>query len=90
MVIEHDVPDIPDRQVQLGDGFLDLPGSRMAADQPQGRFESEPSREQPVHHEVGQACGDAVAIPHQEKSRLRPVAWPPGWGITRRPYARLA
>ena len=29
MVIEHDVPDVPDRQVQLADGFLDLPGSRM-------------------------------------------------------------
>jgi hypothetical protein len=34
LVIEHDVPDIPDRQVQLADGFPDLPGSRMIADQP--------------------------------------------------------
>jgi hypothetical protein len=32
--IEHDVPDIPDRQVQLADGVLDLPGSRMIAQQP--------------------------------------------------------
>ena len=32
--IEHDVPDIPDRQVQLADGVLDLPGSRMIAHQP--------------------------------------------------------
>ena len=32
--IEHDVPDIPDRQVQLADGVLDLPGSRMVAHQP--------------------------------------------------------
>ena len=47
MVIEHDVPDIPDRQVQLADGFLDLPGSRKAADQAQCRFESEPCGEQP-------------------------------------------
>jgi hypothetical protein len=33
MVIEHDVPDVPDRQVQPADGFLDLPGSRVAAHQ---------------------------------------------------------
>jgi hypothetical protein len=32
--IEHDVPDIPDRQVQLADGVLDLPGSRMVTQQP--------------------------------------------------------
>ena len=63
------------------------PGSRMAADQPQGRFEREPRGEQPVHHEVAHARGDAVV--HQEQSRLRPVACPPGRGIARRPYARL-
>ena len=88
-VIEHDVPDIPDRLVQLADGFPDLPGSRMIADQPQGRFERQPRGEQPVHHEVVHACGDAVAVLHQEQSRLRPVACPPGRGIARRPYARL-
>jgi len=43
MVIEHDVPDIPDRQVQLGDGFLDLPGSRMAADQPRAVSRASPA-----------------------------------------------
>jgi hypothetical protein len=89
MVIERDVPDIPDRQVQLADGFADLPGSRMIADQSQCRFESEPRGEQPSYHEVVHALGDAVAVLHQEKSRLRPVACPPGRGITRRPYARL-
>ena len=52
MVIEHDVPDIPDRQVQLVDGVLDLPGFRMVAHPPQCRFESEPREEQPVQHEV--------------------------------------
>jgi hypothetical protein len=34
MAIEQDVPEVADRQVQLADGFLDLPGSWMAADQP--------------------------------------------------------
>jgi len=34
------------------DGLLDLPGSWMAADQPQCRFESEPRTEQAVHHDV--------------------------------------
>jgi len=89
MEIEHDVPDIPDRQVQLADGFLNLPGSRMIAHQPQCHFESEPGGEQPVHHEVGHAPGDAVAVLHQEQHRVRPVACPPGRGIARRPYARL-
>src|SRR5271165_1457566 len=89
LVIEHDVPDIPDRQLQLADGFPDLPGSRMAADQPQGRFQSEPRGEQPAHHEVVHVPGDPVAVPHQEHSRLRPVARPTGRGITRRPDARL-
>ena len=88
-VIEHDVPNFPDRQVQLADGFVNLPGSWMTADQPQGRFESEPRGEQPVHHEVVHALGDAVAVLHQDQSRLRLVARPTGRGITRRPYARL-
>ena len=43
MVIEQHVPEVPDRQVQLADGFLDLPGPRMAADQPQDRFERSPA-----------------------------------------------
>jgi hypothetical protein len=64
LVIEHDVPDIPDRQLQLADGFPDLPGSRTIADQPQGRFQSEPRGEQPAHHEVVHVPGDAVAVPH--------------------------
>ncbi len=89
MVIENDVPDVPDRQVQLIDGFLDLPGSRMVADQPQRRFESEPGGEQPSHHEVVHVRGDAVAIPGQEQSRRRSVASPAERGIARRPYARL-
>jgi hypothetical protein len=85
LVLEHDVSDIPDRQVQLADGFPDLPGSRMAADQPQGRFQSEPGGEQPAHHEVVHPRGDAVAVLHQEQSRLRPARR----GITRRPDAPL-
>ena len=62
MVIERDVPDVPDRQVQLADGFVDLPGSGLAAYQPHCRFESEPRGEQPVHHEVVHVFGDAVVI----------------------------
>jgi len=89
MVIEHDLPDVPDRQVQLADGFLDLPGSRMVADQPQRRFESEPGGEQPSHHDVVHVLGDAIAIPGQEQSRLHPVACPAGRGIARGPYVRL-
>jgi len=89
LVIEHDVPDIPDRQVQLADGFVDLPGPRMAAHQAQCRFESEARGEQPVHHEVVHARGDAVAVLRQEQSRVGPVACPPGRRIARRQDARL-
>ena len=89
LVIEHDVPDIPDRQVELADSFLDPPGSRMAAHQPQCRFESEPRSEQSVHYEVVHALGDAVAVLHQAQSRLRPVACSPGRRIARRPDAPL-
>ena len=52
IAIEHDVPDIPDRQIQLTGGFLDLRGPRMVAHQSQCRFESDARREQPVHHKV--------------------------------------
>ena len=88
-MIEHDIPNIPDRQVQLADGFPDLPGSRTVADEPQGRFEREPRGEQRAHHDVGHARGDAIAILHQEQSRIRPVARATGRGIARRRYARL-
>ncbi len=44
-VIERAVPEVPDRQVQLADGFLDLRHSRMVTAQSQCRFESEPSGE---------------------------------------------
>jgi hypothetical protein len=38
MVIEHDVPDVPDRQVQLAEGVPDLArGPAMAVEQPQRR-----------------------------------------------------
>ncbi len=43
LVIEHDVPDIPDRQLQLADGCPDLPGSRMAADQPRAVSRASPA-----------------------------------------------
>ena len=87
--IEHDVPDIPNRQVQLANGVLNLPGSRMVAHQPQCHFEGEPCGEQPVHHEVVHVPGDAVVVLGQEQHRVCPVACPAGRGITRRPYARL-
>jgi len=90
MVTERDVPDIPDGQVQLAEAVPDLPGGRMAAHQPQCRFESEPRGEQPVHHEVVRVPGDAVAILRREQGRRWPVACPPRRGIARRPDARLA
>jgi hypothetical protein len=90
MVIEHDVPDIPDGQVQLAEAVPDLSGCRMAAHQPQCRLESEPRGEQPAHHAVVHVLGDAVAILRQEQGRLWPVACPPGRGIVPRPDARLA
>ena len=40
MVIE---PDVPDRQVQLADDFLDLPGSRMLAHQPSAVSSASPA-----------------------------------------------
>lgn len=58
MVIEQDVPEVADRQVQLADGFMDLPSSWMAADQPRCRFESEPRTEQAVHHDVVHVPGE--------------------------------
>ena len=90
MVIEHDVPDVPDRQVQLAEGFPDLArGPAMAAEQPQRRFQGQSRREDPVDHDIVQGPGDAVAILHQAQDRLRRVAYPPGLGAVYRLYARL-
>ena len=88
-VIEHDVPHVPDRQVQLADRFADLHGSRMAAHQPQCRFESEPHGEQSAHYEVVHALRDAVAILNEAQDHLDRVARPPGWGIGCRLCARV-
>jgi hypothetical protein len=42
MLIEYDVPDVPDRQVQLAEGFADLArGPAMALQQPQRRFQAQ-------------------------------------------------
>ena len=39
-VIEYDIPDVPDRQVQLAEGFADLArGPAVAVEQPQRRFQ---------------------------------------------------
>jgi hypothetical protein len=78
--IEQDVPEVPDRQVQLADGVPDLRGPRTVAHQPQRRFEREPRGEQPVHHDVVHTPGDAVTILHQAQGHLRPVACPPSRG----------
>jgi hypothetical protein len=90
MVIEQDVPDIPGRQVHLADGFLDLPGFRMAAHPPQCCFQSEPREEQPVHHDVVDVPGgDAAVTLRRKRDHLRRIACPPGRGIVRWPYTRL-
>ena len=73
-VIEQHVPEVPDRQIQLADGFLNLRGPGMVAHQPQCRLETEPGGEQPVHHAVVHAfdvLGDAVPILRQAQDRLR-------------------
>ena len=44
-VIEHDVPEVPDRKVQFADGLLDFPGRTVMADQPRPGFERQPRRE---------------------------------------------
>jgi hypothetical protein len=90
MVIEYDVPDVPDRQVQLAEGFADLArGPAMAVEQPQRRFQGQSRREDPVDHDIGQGPGDAVAIVHQEQDPLGRVGCAPGQGIVRLLYARL-
>ena len=90
MVIEQDVPDIPDRQVQLADDFLDHPGFRMVAHPPQRCLQSEPREEQPVHHDVVDVPGgDAVVILRRNRDHLRRIACPPGRGIVLWPYAWL-
>jgi hypothetical protein len=61
----------------------------MVAHQPQCRFQTEPRGEQPVHHDVVHALGDAVVFLHQAQGHLRRVTWPPARGIACRPYARL-
>ncbi len=89
MVIEQHAPDVPDRQVKLADGFPDIRGSRTIPHQPQRCFESEPRREQPVHHGIVQGPGVAVTILRLEQGHHGPVACSPGREIARRPYARL-
>ena len=89
MVIKQHVPDVPDRQVKLGEGMVNLPGPRMVADQPDGHFESEPGGEQPVHNDVVQAPGDPVAIPHHMQSHRRRVVCWQGRRAAHRPHARL-
>ena len=74
MVIERPAPDIRDRQFQLADDFLHLPGPGMVAHQPQRRFETQARGDQPVHHEVVHAFRDAVVILRQAYSQRRRVA----------------
>jgi hypothetical protein len=84
MVIEHDVPDVPDRQVQLADGFPDLArGPAVAVEQPQRCFQGQSCRDNPVDHDIVQGPGDAVAILYQEQGPLGRVACAPGRGIVR-------
>ena len=90
MVIEYDVPDVPDRQVQLAEGFPDLArGPAMAVEQPQRRFQGQSRRDHPADHHIGQGPGDPVAILHQEQGHLGRAAYAPGQGIVRWLNARL-
>ena len=90
MVIEHDVPDVPDRQVQLAEGFPDLARDpAMAVEQPQRHFQGQSRRDDPVDHDIIQGPGDAVTIVHWEQDPLGRVAYAPGQGIVRWLYARL-
>ena len=90
MVIEHDVPDVPDRQVQLAEGFPDFArGPAMTVEQPQRCFQGQSRREDPVNHHIVQGSGDAVAILRQAQGHLCWVACSPGRGIVGRLYARL-
>ena len=90
LMVEHDVPDVPDRQVQLAEGFPDLArGPAMTVEQPQRCFQGQSCREHPVDHDIVQGPGDAVAILHQEQGQLCRVACPPGQRVARRQYAQF-
>ena len=89
MVIEYDVPDVPDRQVQLAEGFPDLARGAVALQQPQRRFQGQSRRDHPADHHIGQGPGDPVAILHQEQGHLGRAACAPGRGTVRWVQARL-
>jgi hypothetical protein len=90
MVIEYDVPDCPDRQVQLAEGFPDLArGPATAVQQLQRRFQGQSRRDHPADHHIVQGPGDAVPILHEEQGHLGRVAYVPGRGIVRWLQARL-
>ena len=89
MVIEQDVPDVPDRQVQLADGFPDLPGFRMAAHPPRCCFQSEARDQQPVHHDVVDGPGGDAVVVLRRKRSSSPGRLPSRPGIVRWPHARL-
>jgi hypothetical protein len=90
MVIEYDVPDVPDRQVQLADGFPDLArGPAMVVEQPQRRFQGQSRRDKPVDHDIVQGPGDAVAILHEEQGHLGRAAYALGQGNVPWLHARL-
>ena len=76
MVIEHDVPDVPDRQLQLAGGFPDFArGPAMTVEQPERCFQGQSRREDPVDHDIVQGSGDAVAILHKAQGR-EITPWP--------------
>jgi hypothetical protein len=73
MAIEHYVPDVPDGEVQLADGVLDLGCGAVLADQRPRGFQVQPRREDPAHHYVVQSLRDSVMIFGQAQCRLRRV-----------------
>ena len=60
--MENGVPQVPDGQVQLAEGTLDLAGHPVIADQRERGLEIQSRREQPPGHDVVEALGDPFVI----------------------------
>jgi hypothetical protein len=88
-MIEQHLPKVPYRQVELADGFPDPSRRRMIVHQSQRRFETESRGEQPAHHDVVHARGDAITVLRQAQSHLRRAAFPAGRRAANWPYAQI-
>ena len=59
---EHDVPEVADGLVELGDGVADVLARPVPVHQSQRGLKGQPRREQAVGHNVVDVAGDAVVI----------------------------